>query len=314
MTGEMPNLFVVGAARAGTTTMYDVLRSHPAIYAPQVKEPHFFLFGEASGACRLFTFDGTRRIEAIRRAPYASPDRYRQLYGNAREQLYRLDASTLYWPHGHVPAAIHQVCASAKIIVMLRDPMARMNSHFLFNRFRAEEPLALQDALQAERSGEREDWWIGGYLKPSLYSGHLERYRAAFGDGNVHVVRFEDLLDDALPSLARLAAFLGIDNRFRMPTRPRNETVEFASPLARSLRIAARRARGRFPALGEWAPAGAFFRAFVRLAGRTPARPDFVWPDWVRDAVCADAERLCGSMAWSRSRWADTFPPAAATV
>ncbi|MGA9342175.1 MAG: sulfotransferase, partial [Rhodanobacteraceae bacterium] len=115
-----PNLFLVGAPKCGTTSLYEYLRQHPQIFFPfderdysRTKEPNHFC----------------PDLEILDR--YAIRDRrdYLALYKGSEGMFLRGDASTNYLVSEHAPAAIKDFCPEARILVMLRPPVEMMHSY-----------------------------------------------------------------------------------------------------------------------------------------------------------------------------------------
>src|SRR3954452_10350655 len=108
MTHDWPNVFVVGAAKAGTTTLCDTLASHPDVTLCRVKEPHFFSCVQPSSA-------GMSYLPVVR-----DPNQYRRLYAGSRTR-YVLDGSTSYLWDRRAATRIADVRPDARIIVSLRN-------------------------------------------------------------------------------------------------------------------------------------------------------------------------------------------------
>ncbi len=264
-----PNLFLIGAPRAGTTMLYGCLARHPEIFAPAEKEPQHFLFADGQGE-GLFGYRGRKRVPASAITNYVSLHAYAALYRKGRSARYRLDGSTVYWAHGYVAGLLAAACPDARLIVVLREPVARAVSHYHFNRARGEEPAELADALEDEIRGRRKGWWLGGYLHSSRYRDRLDPFVRAFGPDRICALGLDQLVQDQPATLARLAAFLDLPPGFG-PLRPSNEARAFASPLASWLRRGAVRAKQGLPALADvtWAVRGV--RWLERRYGRAPA-------------------------------------------
>lgn len=263
-----PNLFLIGAPRAGTTMLYRSLAGHPDIHAPAEKEPHHYLFAGGGGG-DLFTFRGSQRVPAATIANYVSGQAYQALYRAGRHAKYRVDGSTLYWAHGSVAARIAETCPEARLVVVLRDPVARAVSHYHFNRARGEEPASLAHALAEEIAGRRAGWWLGGYLHSSRYRDRLAPFLAAFARDRICVLDFDQLVERPDAVHARLAAFLSLSPAFG-PLQPMNEARTMSNPVASLLRRGAVRVKQGLPALTDvpWAVHGV--RWLERRYGRTP--------------------------------------------
>ena len=158
-----PNLFLVGAAKAGTTSVYDELARHPAIYMSPIKEPHFF-----------------SRIEPSPRAGGLLPSRQRpgRVPGPVRsrrptEQLVG-EASTSYLWDGHAAERIERVAPEASILIMLRDPVERAYSQYWNDVREGLERRPFPEALAEERAVGT--GCVGGHLP-------VHRLRAVRGPG-----------------------------------------------------------------------------------------------------------------------------------
>src|SRR5919108_5774969 len=109
--GRWPNLFIVGAAKAGTTSLYHYLAQHPDVYMAPMKEPHFFS-----------QIRPDPKLEAF--FPHVDNEaKYLALFAAAGDEKVRGEASTSYLWHPDVADAIRSKRPDAKIVAMLRDPL-----------------------------------------------------------------------------------------------------------------------------------------------------------------------------------------------
>ena len=113
-----PNLFLVGAAKAGTTSLYDALARNPAIFMSPVKEPHYFSRIEPSPERRAFF-------------PHVADEAsYLELFDGAADEELLGEASTSYlWEPG-TAERIREQSPRARILIMLRDPVERAYSQY----------------------------------------------------------------------------------------------------------------------------------------------------------------------------------------
>ncbi|MSP81995.1 MAG: hypothetical protein EXQ94_03430 [Alphaproteobacteria bacterium] len=197
LAGTLPNFFVPGAAKAGTTTLFDLLRQHPDIYLPKEKEPHFF--DKDDSYCQgLGYYDAT-------------------FYGNrALGKRARGDATPSYLHHAAFVApriAAAYGSRTPRFVVVLRDPVARAFSHFRHRQRNGREPGSFADALGKEgtRLAENPLGWAG-LFRDGLYSRFLEPYWGLFGREAMLVVRFEELADRPEVIVRDVCRFLGVDD------------------------------------------------------------------------------------------------------
>ena len=106
-----PNFFIVGAAKAGTTSLYQYLKQIPGIYMSPVKEPHYF-------SRRVIPDDHHYR-------PIRDKEKYLSLFKKVNNEKVVGEASPTYLRDPEAPRLIHQVSPNARILISLRDPIER---------------------------------------------------------------------------------------------------------------------------------------------------------------------------------------------
>jgi hypothetical protein len=186
-----PNLFVVGAAKAGTTSLWRYLGAHPAIFMARTKEPHFFsAFDEG-----LFP---VVHDEAS----------YLRLFADARTPL-RGEASPSYLWSETAAERIQRVSPDAKILVALRDPVERVHALY-WHRVRI--GLDSDDFGKAFRNELDPSFKADGsvYVRRGRCARDVARFMRLFGE-NVRVLLFEEFVRDTRRELARVFRFLGVD-------------------------------------------------------------------------------------------------------
>ncbi|MAF09959.1 hypothetical protein CMK11_05855 [Candidatus Poribacteria bacterium] len=188
VTRRGPDLFIVGAPKCGTTSLYRTLRGHPQLYASPRKEPHFFC-----------------DVPPPHFRPMG-PDAYFALFADAPVSSVAYEASTNYIYSAAACGSIRDYSPSSRILVALRDPADRAYSEYWHFRRYGLEPLSFEECVAAD--GEREV--SRRYVERGLYACHLERYREAFGEDRVHVLLLDDLRRDAANAYAEVFRFLGV--------------------------------------------------------------------------------------------------------
>ncbi len=188
---SLPTFFIIGAAKAGTTSLHSYLAQHPEVQMAANKEPRFFAGPE----------DGI---------PYP-PDRVSRL--EDYEALFdpsfavRGEASTDYAAHPRrrgAPERIRGLIPEAKFVYLVRDPLARTISHYRMGVALMGERRSLREAtgdLAELRSP---------YLASSLYATQLRLYLEHFAAERVLVVDQADLLSERRRTLGEIFAFLGV--------------------------------------------------------------------------------------------------------
>lgn len=198
-----PNLFIAGAAKAGTTSLYAYLRAHPDVFFPPIKEPHYFADVRPAPEHRY-----AQRRFITRREDYLA------LFAGAGKARLRGDASPSYLWSEKAPARIAEVSPEARILVLLRDPVERAWSHYLMEFREGAEHGGFLEALERDLARPRKGWAVSHlYVELGLYAEQIARYFAHFPRRQVFILELEELRAPASrrTALARLCAFLGID-------------------------------------------------------------------------------------------------------
>jgi hypothetical protein len=224
MSGELwPNFFIVGAMKCGTTTLWSHLRSHPDIFFPAMKEPIYFLTKgprpEHVRVCEEMNCVGNTA-------------KYLRLYEGAEEFKVVGDASPQYLWDKNAPARIYEVSPSARIVVMLRDPVVRAHSHYLmYRRLGGERLSSFYDALKADMADRDNRFFFGRhYIEMGLYCEQIKRYFEVFGRDRVFVLLLDELSKQPEESLARVAQHLEISTCSPQMTRTEEVSNAFKLP------------------------------------------------------------------------------------
>ena len=211
--GQLPNFLLIGAQKAGTTSLYHYLGQHPEIFMSPEKEPRFFAF---EGHALDFAGPGNERLRTTTTTLAA----YQQLFSGVRDERAVGEASVVYLHHPRVAPAIAAAIPDAKIVAVLRNPVERAYSGFLYHsRDGYEEAVAFEEALRLEPGRLAAGWYPGwGYREQGFYFRHLTPYFALFPRSQIRVVLYEDLEVDPDGLVADLFGFLGVDPGFRPDT------------------------------------------------------------------------------------------------
>ncbi len=196
----LPDFIVIGAQKAGTTSLHKFLRRHPDVTASRTKEVHYF-------DSRTHLGDGWYRSQfPVRRLGASTPLAF--------------ETSPRYLFHPHAPERIKSVVPDVKLIALLRNPVDRAASAHQMEVARGREPLGLLEALQAEESRLRpfldaakydeRGIWDFAYKMRGIYADQLSRYFDSFDRAQILVVRSEDLFADPDAQLRTITTFLGI--------------------------------------------------------------------------------------------------------
>jgi hypothetical protein len=211
----LPNFLIIGAMKSGTTSLYYYLKQHPQIYMSSVKEPNFFAL-EGSN----LDFDGAEGKERIqrwiKRESVTNIGEYRALFRGAASALAIGEASPMYLYSPEAPYRIRYYVPEAKLITILRNPVERAYSAFLYMTRDGREPLnGFSQALQAEETRMHANWeWIWHYKHLGFYYTQLKRYFDVFDRAQIKVYLYEDLRADLPRVLQDIFRFLEVDEAF----------------------------------------------------------------------------------------------------
>jgi hypothetical protein len=188
----LPTFLIIGAVKAGTTSLHHYLGQHPEIQMSTVKETNFF-----SGAANGVPYP-VGRVDDL--------DEYERLFDPAFDV--RGEASPGYSNHPRregVPERIKELLPAVKLIYIVRDPIARAVSHYQMQVGLGEEQRPVAEAL-IDLSEPRTS-----YIPPGLYATQLELYLGHFSQERILVLDQADLRKDRGPTLRQVFAFLGAE-------------------------------------------------------------------------------------------------------
>lgn len=207
----MPNFLVIGAAKCGTTALYHYLVQHPEIYMSPHKEPMFFaLAGEKPD------FRGPADARGINRCRFTDFDSYRELFRGVSGEKAVGEASTLYVYSPKAPERISRHVPDAKLIAVLRNPVDRAYSAFLFMLRDSREPLSnFERALAEEERRIAENWGPEyHYRRGGFYHSQLKRYYDRFEREQIKVYLYDELNSDPEGVVRDMFRFLDVDDAF----------------------------------------------------------------------------------------------------
>jgi hypothetical protein len=195
-----PNLFIVGAARSGTSSLHEYLNRVEGIHMCSVKEPNFFI--EEVGP-------NYRDLLAL----VNEEEKYLSLFQPREDDSVMGESSVSYLYDSNAANKIHEKIPDAKILIILRDPIDRAYSHFLYDLRHGVHSTF--DFLQALRDDyNREKKGIGYtqlYVEYGMYSNQVQRYFDVFGQNRVKVIIYEDeFKTNTRKTIQDIISFLGL--------------------------------------------------------------------------------------------------------
>ena len=198
---NLPNFLCIGAAKSGTTTLYDLLGKHPDLYVPSFKEPHYFDFS-------------SNYRNGI--------DWYNKIYfSDVKKEQVIMDFTPSYLYEKKSPERIFKSLGKeVKFLVLLRNPVDRAYSHYLHSK---RDNYEIEDFLIAlEKEGKRisdarkkEDYVAElkySYISQGNYYSMITNYLKYFPREQFLFIHFEqEFIANRIESMKKIFSFLGVD-------------------------------------------------------------------------------------------------------
>lgn len=216
-----PDFIIVGASKAGTTSMFDSLLQNPDILPILKKEPYFFNANYEKGLWFYRT---------------VFPTIFEKWWHKIRRNKHAVvgEATTKYFEHPLVPARIKKHLPNVKLIVMLRNPVDRTYSDYNMIIRHRKESESFENALKLERKRISDDLKTivnhdplrrgnnlinYGYVWESAYYLHMLNFLKYFPMHQIMVIRSEDFFEDQAKVIKQVCDFIGV------------ERYDYASPI-----------------------------------------------------------------------------------
>ncbi|MEW5940820.1 MAG: sulfotransferase domain-containing protein [Chloroflexota bacterium] len=218
IANNLPNLFVVGAAKSGTTGLYATLNTHPQVFFPQFKKELRFFSDDANY---------NKGLDWLAETYFKGAESY-PVRGDGTPHY-------LYWSDKVAPR-IYQVLGNSrpKIMAILREPASRAYSHYWLGIRLHGETLPFEEALAKEEERLREQYEVlraegrirWGYFRGGCYATQLKPFFDLFPREDILVLLQEDLRGDFASAASRLTSFLNLDPAHPLELKVVNEAGE----------------------------------------------------------------------------------------
>ena len=207
---RLPDFVIIGAQKAGTSSLYNYLIRHPDILKARRKEVEFFSINYDLG-------------EDWYRAYFPVEARVRAMRTARRRPVVTGEASPYYLFHPLAPERCRRLLPDARLVVLLREPVERAFSHYRFELSRGRETLTFEEALDAEEArlaGEAATIRSGGrgrehqyhsYVARGFYAEQLERWFACYPREQFLILRSEELFERPEAIYRQATAFVGAE-------------------------------------------------------------------------------------------------------
>jgi hypothetical protein len=211
---KKPNLFIVGAPKSATTSLYKYLDEHPNVFCCRPKEPKFF-----SSKYNNFPHNGPGDKDKIDKLTIKDKKEYFKLFKNSHEEKIIAEGSTDYLYFKQTAYDIKKESPNAKIIIMLRNPIQRAFSAYKHLRRDMRETLSFRKGLNIEEERIKKNYgFIWYYKSVGMYYSQVKTYLDVFGDEQVKIILFEDFKENTRVILNEILLFLELDNNISLDT------------------------------------------------------------------------------------------------
>jgi len=169
---KQPNFFIVGATKAGTTSIYNYLKNIPGIFMSAEKEPNYFSRKNIPNDHPII--------------PIRDKKKYLELFKGVKDEKIIGEASPTYLADPEAPKLIHEAYPDAKILISLRDPVERAFSHYLMVKGVGRVKTSFRDHLEKEINQELTDDISNIGIYGNRYFENIKRYFDIFGRNQVN--------------------------------------------------------------------------------------------------------------------------------
>jgi len=204
----LPNLFIPGAAKSGTTTLHELLNLHPEISMSKVKEPVFW---------------NNKKFEKYIEQDWLN---YKKLFVE-KSKIYGESTTSYMYYNSFIENINKNYKKSPKFIFILRNPIDRYNSHFWWMKGLGLEKNKIKNVLNIESqiNFEEYDYYPKNYFQFGLYSKWIQRFIDNFGLENIKVITLEKLISNRLDTINSCFDFLGLKKLESISEKTSNKTT-----------------------------------------------------------------------------------------
>ena len=219
----LPNFLILGAAKSGTSSLWKYLKQHPQVFMSFPKEPNFFVFE----GCKLPPYSGPGKPEVLYQRLYRETitnfQEYQSIFNAVTDEKAIGEASVRYLYFPQAPEKIKHYLGEPKLLILLRNPIERLYSHYMMNIRHILEPLSFAEALAQEEKRIAVNWgWDWHYVGVSSYYEQVKRYFDIFDREQIKVIIYDDFRQDTVGTMQSIYRFLDIDDSFIPNTKSRN--------------------------------------------------------------------------------------------
>lgn len=207
MHDNLPTFLIIGAAKSGTTSIFQWLCEHPEVFVPATKEINYFAWSDDEAERKVHDRYTITKFHA------KTLDEYKALFSGMSNEKAAGEGSPMYMTSPVAHENIRRHIPDAKLIVALRNPADRAISSYFMNIGLGKEKRSIDEVF----SRPEQEY----YVYAGEYRRLLEHYYELFPREQIRVVLFDELTADPLSVMHELCQYVGVDTDFR----PRVEQV-----------------------------------------------------------------------------------------
>jgi hypothetical protein len=218
------DFFIVGAPKAGTTSLYHYLNEHPQIEMSSQKEPDYF---SDTAIQEQGMYYGKNRID--------TEEKYNTLFNTQKKDVIFGEGSVSYLFYPTVAQDIKAYNSIAKIIIILRNPIERAFSHYLMDYRLGLVSDSFEDIINKESKHKNAHLFYQQYIKVGEYATQLKRYFDIFDKENILLIDYEDFKSNVAGTVDLVYSFLKVSTKFAANVSKQHNT--FTMPKNRLIRF-----------------------------------------------------------------------------
>jgi len=201
-----PNLFIVGAQKSGTSSIHEYLAQHPQIFMSPLKEPGFF-HGNVSKYTEPFVLRNEKK--------------YLDNFKKAKNEIF-LGESTSYLQDPDSAKLISEKISNPKIIIILRDPIERLYSHYFHHVRSGIEKRSFSKLIREDTYSDynlncqynEKNREIPNIIQRGFYYNQIARFYDTFGKNNVKIFIYEEFHENYKKLINEILIFLKLNPNF----------------------------------------------------------------------------------------------------
>ncbi|MEM8501872.1 MAG: sulfotransferase [Cyanobacteria bacterium P01_D01_bin.1] len=208
---NLPNFLIIGAAKAGTTSLCHYLTQHPEIYISEEKEPRFF-------SPEFYTKDTNGLLRNNARKEAFSLEEYQNLFESVTIERAIGEATTEYLYYPKTPQRIRDRIPNARLIAILRNPVERAFSAYCYQLRDGCETVSFEEAIVQSPIRASSNWrpgWL--YTQSGYYYEQLKRYYDLFPKEQIQIHLFSDFMQAPNAVCQKIFEFLEVKSSFEVP-------------------------------------------------------------------------------------------------